>query len=85
MIIGVPTEVKTREYRVGMIPAGVRTLVAHRHQVLIQAGAGTAQLVMENSVSQWWLFASSNRSGRTSGTSAIDQGQLCFSKSSKPP
>ncbi len=41
MIIGVPTEVKTREYRVGMIPAGVRTLVAHGHQVLVQAGAGT--------------------------------------------
>ena len=28
MIVGVPTEVKTREYRVGMIPAGVRTLVS---------------------------------------------------------
>jgi alanine dehydrogenase len=40
MIIGVPTEVKTREYRVGMIPAGVRTLTAHGHQVLVQAGAG---------------------------------------------
>jgi alanine dehydrogenase len=40
MIIGVPTEVKTREYRVGMIPAGVRTLCAHGHQVLVQAGAG---------------------------------------------
>jgi alanine dehydrogenase len=40
MIVGVPTEVKTREYRVGMIPAGVRTLVAHGHQVLVQAGAG---------------------------------------------
>ena len=26
MIVGVPTEVKTREYRVGMIPAGARTL-----------------------------------------------------------
>jgi alanine dehydrogenase len=40
MIIGVPTEVKTREYRVGMIPAGVRTLVARGHNVLVQAGAG---------------------------------------------
>src|SRR3954466_11029044 len=40
MIVGVPTEVKTREYRVGMIPAGVRTLVARGHQVLVQAGAG---------------------------------------------
>src|SRR5262249_35058040 len=40
MIVGVPTEVKTREYRVGMIPAGVRTLTAHGHKVLVQQGAG---------------------------------------------
>ncbi len=40
MIIGVPTEVKTREYRVGMIPAGVRTLTGRGHKVLVQAGAG---------------------------------------------
>jgi alanine dehydrogenase len=40
MIVGVPTEVKTREYRVGMIPAGVRTLVLHGHKVVVQAGAG---------------------------------------------
>ncbi len=40
MRIGVPTEIKTREYRVGMIPAGVRVLTAHGHQVMVQAGAG---------------------------------------------
>jgi alanine dehydrogenase len=40
MIVGVPTEVKTREYRIGMIPAGVRTLVSHGHKVVVQAGAG---------------------------------------------
>jgi alanine dehydrogenase len=40
MIVGVPTEVKTREYRVGMIPAGARTLTAHGHKVLVQQGAG---------------------------------------------
>ena len=40
MIIGVPTEVKTREYRVGMVPAGVRTLLGHGHKVVIQGGAG---------------------------------------------
>jgi len=40
MIVGVPTEVKTREYRVGMIPAGVRTLTARGHKVVVQAGAG---------------------------------------------
>jgi len=40
MIIGVPTEIKTREYRVGMIPAGVRILTSRGHTVLVQAGAG---------------------------------------------
>ncbi|MCU1278153.1 MAG: alanine dehydrogenase [bacterium] len=40
MIVGVPTEVKTREYRVGMIPAGARTLTLHGHKVLVQQGAG---------------------------------------------
>ncbi len=40
MIIGVPTEIKTREYRVGINPGGVRQLAKHGHQVLIQKGAG---------------------------------------------
>ncbi len=40
MIIGVPREIKTREYRVGMTPAGVRIVVARGHKVLIEAGAG---------------------------------------------
>ena len=40
MIIGVPKEIKTREYRVGMTPAGVRSLVSHGHEVLVESGAG---------------------------------------------
>jgi len=40
MLIGVPTEIKTREYRVGMIPAGVRILTSRGHTVLVQQGAG---------------------------------------------
>jgi alanine dehydrogenase len=40
MIIGVPKEIKNHEYRVGVVPAGVRVLVKDGHQVLIQAGAG---------------------------------------------
>jgi alanine dehydrogenase len=38
--IGVPKEIKTREYRVGMTPAGVRSLTARGHQVLVECGAG---------------------------------------------
>jgi alanine dehydrogenase len=48
MIVGVPTEVKTREYRVGMIPAGVRTLVQHGHKVLVQSGAGLGSGVADD-------------------------------------
>jgi alanine dehydrogenase len=40
MIIAVPREIKTREYRVGMTPAGVRTLTEDGHSVLIETGAG---------------------------------------------
>jgi len=40
MIIGVPKEIKEFEYRVGVIPAGVRTLTEHGHKVLIQKGSG---------------------------------------------
>jgi len=40
--IGVPKEIKVHEYRVGMVPAGVRELVDAGHEVLVetQAGAG---------------------------------------------
>jgi alanine dehydrogenase len=40
MLIGVPREVKTQEYRVGLVPGSVRELVHHGHQVLVEAGAG---------------------------------------------
>jgi len=40
VIVGVPREIKTREYRVGMTPAGVRMLTVHGHKVLIEKGAG---------------------------------------------
>jgi len=40
MIIGVPKEIKTEEYRVGIVPAGVRLLRASGHRVLIEKSAG---------------------------------------------
>jgi alanine dehydrogenase len=38
--VGVPTELKTDEYRVGLTPAGCRELTKHGHEVVVQAGAG---------------------------------------------
>ena len=40
MIIGVPKEIKTREYRVGMTPAGAAELKHEGHTVLMETGAG---------------------------------------------
>ena len=40
MQVGVPREIKDHEYRVSLVPAGVRALVQGGHQVLVQDGAG---------------------------------------------
>lgn len=40
MRVGVPTEIKIHEYRVGLVPAAVKELIHHGHQVLVQSGAG---------------------------------------------
>ena len=40
MIVGVPKEIKNHEYRVAMVPAGVKSLVQDKHTVLIETAAG---------------------------------------------
>ena len=45
MKVGVPTEIKTDEYRVAITPAGVRELVDRGHEVLIQHGAGEGSAI----------------------------------------
>ncbi|HMN45068.1 MAG TPA: alanine dehydrogenase [Povalibacter sp.] len=40
MRIGVPREIKNHEYRVGLVPAGVRELTEAGHEVLVQSAAG---------------------------------------------
>ncbi len=40
MIIGIPKEVKTDEFRVGATPSNVAVLVADGHKVFVQSGAG---------------------------------------------
>ena len=42
MRIGVPKEIKDHEFRVGLTPAGVRELVQHGHEVLVERAAGHA-------------------------------------------
>jgi alanine dehydrogenase len=45
MRVGVPTEIKTDEYRVSLTPAGVRELVEHGHEVLVQSEAGVGSTI----------------------------------------
>ena len=40
MRVGVPTEIKKNEHRVGLTPTAVREYVAHGHAVSVQEGAG---------------------------------------------
>ncbi|MCS4504554.1 alanine dehydrogenase [Arhodomonas aquaeolei] len=40
MQVGVPREIKNREYRVGLTPDSVREFVAHGHEVLVEHDAG---------------------------------------------
>jgi len=47
MIIGVPREIKDKEFRVGMVPAGVASLAAAGHTVLVERGAGLGSGVVD--------------------------------------
>jgi alanine dehydrogenase len=40
MRVGVPKEIKTLEFRVGLVPASVRELAHHGHEVFVETGAG---------------------------------------------
>ncbi len=48
MRVGVPTEVKTDEYRVALTPAGVRELVDAGHEVYVQSGAGEGSALSDD-------------------------------------
>jgi alanine dehydrogenase len=45
MIVGVPREIKNREYRVAITPAGVHELTRHGHEVVIESGAGVGSSI----------------------------------------
>ncbi len=47
MKVGVPSEVKTDEYRVALTPAGVRELLDAGHEVFVQSGAGVGSAIAD--------------------------------------
>ena len=48
MIVGIPTEVKTHEYRVAATPEGVRELAHAGHDIVVQAGAGVGSAITDD-------------------------------------
>jgi alanine dehydrogenase len=51
MKIGVPSEIKTDEYRIAITPAGVRELTSRGHDVLIQSGGGEGSAMSDEQFS----------------------------------
>lgn len=45
MQVGIPREVKNREYRVALTPAGAHQLVTAGHEVLVESGAGEGSAI----------------------------------------
>jgi alanine dehydrogenase len=66
MRIGVPKEIKNHEYRVGLVPAGVRELVADGHDVFVQASAGAG-------------IGVDDAAYRAAGAQVVDSAQEVFS------
>ncbi len=48
MKIGVPSEIKNHEYRVGMIPASVEEYTRRGHEVFVQVGAGLGSAITDD-------------------------------------
>ena len=48
MRVGVPSEIKVHEYRVGLTPGAVREYVAQGHQLVVQSGAGAGIMASDD-------------------------------------
>jgi len=48
MIVGIPKEIKPGEYRVAILPIGVKTLNLSGHRVIIESGAGTGSGISDD-------------------------------------
>jgi len=67
MIIGVPTEIKADEGRVGAIPAGIEMLYADGHRIVVEKGAGT-------------LSGFSDQEYQEAGAELVDSAEEVFSR-----
>jgi alanine dehydrogenase len=46
--VGIPREVKDNEYRVAITPAGVKELVQHGHEVVVEKDAGVGSSILDD-------------------------------------
>src|SRR5215204_6783807 len=51
MLVGVPAEVKSHEYRVAITPAGVHEFTRHGHSVMVESGAGVGSSITDREFS----------------------------------
>jgi len=71
MLIGVPKEIKTHEYRVGLVPGSVRELLHHGHQVVVEKGAGAGIGFGIISFGLAWIALRARRAKRLIGPQAM--------------
>jgi alanine dehydrogenase len=67
MRIGVPKEIKDLEFRVGLVPAAVRELVAQGHEVIIESRAGCG-------------IGYDDEAYRQAGALVVDDAEVVFSR-----
>ena len=68
MIVGVPKEIKTHEYRVGMLPVCAELLTRGGHTVLVERGAGVGS-------------GFSDEQYEAAGASIVDEASEIFARS----
>lgn len=68
MVVGVPKELKTEEYRVALTPAGAAAFMAHGHQVLVERNAGRGSHIP-------------NRAYTATGATVVDRAGEVWSRS----
>jgi alanine dehydrogenase len=67
MIIGVPKEIKDKEFRIAIVPAGVRKLVDSGNAVIIESGAGLGSSI-------------SNEELADSGAEIVEDAKIVYSR-----
>ena len=68
MRIGLPTEIKNNEYRVGLVPDSVKELTQRGHEVLVQSGAGAG-------------IGSDDKAYKTAGAKIVPDAKAVFAES----